>query len=172
MPKFLDDNFTALQEAERRAEANRFYFPMHVDREDIEALIEMNLLTEEDRENPEAIALHARSSFSSSISDAKKLRERKAEVAAGTGPVDVALSCGAGLVDWLIQSGHLLADRRRDTQAIAVAIKDALWRQAMEPYQMVQAQKMEKPLVGTHGTTSNWTGQRGVTTVYGPQRFG
>jgi hypothetical protein len=171
MPKFLDDNFTALQEAERRAEADRFHFPMHVHREDIEALIEMGLLAEEDRENADAIALHARSSFSGSIRDAKNLRERKAEIAAGTGPVDVTVSCGAGLVDWLVQSGHLLADRRRDAQAIAVAIKDALWRQAMEPYRMVQAQKTEKPMVGTHGTTSNWTGRGGVTTVYGPQRF-
>jgi hypothetical protein len=168
MLKFLDDNFTALQEAERRAEANRFHFPMHVHREDIEALIEMGLLAEEDRENPEAIALHARSSFSSSISDAKKLRERKAEVAAGTGPIEVTVSCGGGLVDWLVQNHHLMPDRRRDAQAIAVAIKGALWRQAMGPYEIMQPQK---PMVGTNGSTSNRTGRNGVVTVYGPQRF-
>jgi hypothetical protein len=168
MPKFIEDDFRSHREAERLFEANCFHFDMYVMRSDIEALVAMGLLSEEDRENPQAIALHARSSFSSSISDAKKLRERKAEIAAGTGPIEVTVSCGGGLVDWLVQNHHLMPDRRRDAQAIAVAIKGALWRQAMGPYEIMQPQK---PMVGTNGFTSNRTGRNGVVTVYGPQRF-
>jgi hypothetical protein len=168
VPKFLDDDFRARKEAERLFEADCFHFDMYVMRRDVEALVEMGLLAEEDKENPEAIALHARAAFSGSISDAKKLRERKAEVAAGTGPVDVIVSSGMALIDWLVQSHHLKSDRRRDPQAIASAIKDALWQQASPPYESLRPQL---PMVGSNGVRDNRSGRDGLVIHYGPTRF-
>jgi hypothetical protein len=171
MPTFRDDDWRAMREAEklgkeneRRAAEARVNIP--VEGSEIKQAIELGLIAEGDRKDAAVIAAFVQTVLKTSFSNIREHRAREAEIAAGSGALELTFEILGPYINALVELGHLKPDDRRNEEKVIVAI-DKFFRRHLQLSSYVVDRR---PLMGTVGTTVMENGRGGLVVHHGNTR--